>query len=61
MPAKKNADLPNEPVGPVLSPVPPTPSAQLSTPATPPATPMPVNPPKALTPGDERTWGCWLT
>jgi uncharacterized Tic20 family protein len=54
MPAKKQSELPVEPIG-VVQP------SVASTPLTPvpvtPVTPMLVNPPQAMTPGDERTWG----
>lgn len=51
MPAKKKSDLPVEPIESPVAPVPPSPMPAPS------LAPMPVNPPQALTPGDERTWG----
>ena len=54
MPAKKQSELPVEPIGVVQ---PPVASAPLTPVPVTPVTPMPVNPPQAMTPGDERTWG----
>ena len=54
MPAKKKADLPVEPL--YLSNLWLDPLLQLQYPHSP-VPPLPVNPPQALTPGDERTWG----
>jgi len=54
MPAKKNSELSVEPIGAVEPPVAFTPPAQESVSL---VSPLPVNPPQALTPGDERTWG----
>jgi len=54
MSAKKNSELSVEPIGAVESPVASTPPAQESVSL---VSPLLVNPPQALTPGDERTWG----
>ncbi len=54
MPAKKNSELSDEPIGAVQ------PSGASTTPFPQPVSlvsPLPVNPPQVLTPGDERTWG----
>jgi uncharacterized Tic20 family protein len=54
MPAKKQSELPVEPIE-VVQPL--VASAPLTPVPVTPVTPMPVNPLQAMTPGDERTWG----
>jgi uncharacterized protein len=54
MPVKKNFELPVEPIGIIQPQVTSTPPAPV---ADKPVSPMPVNLPQSMTPGDERTWG----